>query len=172
MDVVEHIPAVMVRILVHDEIVVIAVPAPVRGDGPVPIGDLEVEAAREPEAMMVGIEALDAVTIGSAKVLEAAVLKGMVDVVALVVRAVVAIPVIVGDVGNTFDATAVMAFGFGFGATVVPLRRRLRDATLVSTRSMGIALLALLAATLSASLFGTLGESRNRDNNCDCDRDE
>jgi hypothetical protein len=95
MDVVEHIPSVMVGILVNDEIVVVTVPAPVRSDGPVPIGDLEVEAAGEPEAVMVRIEAVNAVTIGRAKVLEVAVLKRMVDVVALVVGAVVAIPVVV-----------------------------------------------------------------------------
>jgi hypothetical protein len=95
MDVIEHIPSVMVGILVNDEIVVVTVPAPVGSDGPVPISDLEVEAARKPETVMVGIKAVNAVTIGRAKVLEAAVLKRVVEVVALVVRAVVAIPVVV-----------------------------------------------------------------------------
>jgi hypothetical protein len=165
-DVVKHIPAVVVGILVHYEIVVVTVPAPVCGDGPVPISDLEVEATGEPETMMVGIEAFDAIPVGGAKVLEAAVLKGMVDVVALVVGAVVAIPVIVGDVGDTVDAAAVMAFGFGFGAPVVPLRRRRRDAALVSARGMGVTLFAMLVPALSTALFGTLRESRNRDNGC------
>jgi hypothetical protein len=120
--------------------------------------------------MVVGIEALDAVAIGRAEVLKAATLKRMVDAIAPVVRTIVPVPVVVGDMGHAVDAATVVTFGFRLGAPVVPLRRRWRDTALVGTRGMGVAVLALLAATLPASLFGALRESRDGNKNCQCGR--
>jgi hypothetical protein len=113
-NVVKEIPAGVVGILVHDEIIG-AVPAPIGAYGPVPGSDFKAEATGEPETMMIDIEALDAITEGGAKVLEAPVLEGMVDVEALIVRVVVAVPMVVVDVGSAVDAAIHMALGFGLG---------------------------------------------------------
>src|SRR6266576_983342 len=90
-NVIEQIPAHMVGVLVYDEIIA-AVPAPIRTNGPVPGRNFKVEAARQPEAVMLGIEAFNAVTIGRAKVFETAVLESRVNVIALIVRPVVPVP--------------------------------------------------------------------------------
>jgi hypothetical protein len=58
----------------------------------------------------------------------------MVEVIALIVRTVVAVPVVVVDVRRTVHAVGVMAFGFGHGARIVPLGRRWRNAALVGPR--------------------------------------
>jgi len=114
-DVVEHVPAGMIGIFVDDKIVA-AVPAPVRADGPVPGSDFKGEATGKPESMMVAIEAFDAVAKRGTKVFEAAVLEGMIDVEALVVGTVVAVPMVIVDVRSGVDVAGRMAFGFRLGA--------------------------------------------------------
>src|SRR5258708_21953897 len=83
-NVVEHVPAIMVRIFVDDKIIA-AIPAPVRADGPVPGCDFKEEATGQPEAVAVTIESFDAVAVRGAKVFETAVFERMVDVKAPIV---------------------------------------------------------------------------------------
>jgi len=54
-------------------------------------------------------------------VLEAAVLERMVNVIALIVRPVVAVPVVLVDVRRTVNAAGVISLWFGLGARIVPL---------------------------------------------------
>src|SRR5258708_12954547 len=70
--VVKHVPAEMVGVFIHHEIVA-AIPAPIRTHGPVPIRYLEVEAAREPEAEMVAVDAFDVVAVRRAQMFKAPV---------------------------------------------------------------------------------------------------
>jgi len=69
-------------------------------------------------------------------VFEAAVLKGMIDVEALVVGTVVAVPMVIVDVGKSVDVAGRMAFGFRLGAWLWPGRRRRRNASLVGARGI------------------------------------
>jgi hypothetical protein len=161
-DVVEQIPADVVRVLVDYEIV-FAVPAPVGAKGPIPSSDFKKEAARKPEAMVIRIEALDAIAVGRAKVFEAAMLKRVVDVVALVVGAVVAVPVIVADVGKAVDAATLMAFWFGLGVWIVAFRRRWRDAALIRARGIMFALPAMFFAALGKGWNGDEEREGNGD---------
>jgi len=62
MNVVEQIPADVLGILIDDEIVG-AVPAPISADGPVPSSHFKGETTRKPEAVMIAVEALDAVAV-------------------------------------------------------------------------------------------------------------
>src|SRR5208282_2647663 len=117
-DIVKEIPTDVVGILVHDEIIG-AIPAPIGADRPIPGSDFKAEATGEPETMMFEIEAFDAIAVGRAKVLEAAMLVGMVDVEALIVGAVVAVPMVVVDMGSAVDAAIHVMFGFGLGARCV-----------------------------------------------------
>src|SRR6267143_72359 len=83
---------------------------------------------------MIAIETFDAVAVRGAKLLEAAMLERTVDVIALIVRPVVAEPVIVVNVRHTVHVAGVMALWFRLGARIVPPRRRWRKAALVGAR--------------------------------------
>ena len=83
---------------------------------------------------MIAIEAFDAVAVRRAKMLEAAVLERMVNVIAVIVRPVMAVPVVLVDVRCTVHATGVMSLGFGLGARIAPHGRRWRNAALVGAR--------------------------------------
>ena len=96
-NVVKHIPANVVGVLVDHEIVG-AVPAPIGTNGPVPRRYFKIEAARKPEAVVIGIEAFDAIAVRRAKVFEPAMFEGVIDVIALVIRTIVAIPMVFVDV--------------------------------------------------------------------------
>ena len=109
--VIKHVPADVVGVFIHHEIVS-AIPAPIRANGPVPIRYLEVEAAREPKAVMVAVDAFDVVAVRRAKMFEAPVLKRMVKVKTLVVRAIVPIPMVVADVLGLVDFAVRMAIHF------------------------------------------------------------
>src|SRR6266404_5314553 len=123
-DVVEHVPASVVGIFIDDKIVA-AIPAPVRADGPVPGSNFKGEAAGQPETVM-------------------AVLEGMIDAEALVVGAVVAVPMVIVDVRSGVDVAGRMAFGFRLGAWLWPGRRGRRNASLVGARRILLALIAAL----------------------------
>jgi hypothetical protein len=112
--------------------------------------------------MMLDIEALDAITEGGAKVLEAPVLEGMVHVEALIVRAVVAVPMVVVDVGSAVDAAVDVALGFGLSAGIVPLGRSRGDVSLIGTRGV----LPPLCGVLSP-FFRVLGNGGKGNENCD-----
>src|SRR5208337_897576 len=160
-DVVKEIPADVVGILVHDEIIG-AIPAPVGTDGPVPGSNFKAEAAGEPETMMAEIEAFDAIAEGGAKVLEAPMLEGMIIVEALVVGAVVAVPMVVVDVGRAVDAAIHVMFGFGLGVGIVPLGRSRGHVTLIGARRV----LRVFFRMLSP-IFRVLCNSRKGYENCD-----
>ena len=110
-NVVQHVPAGVVGILVDDKVIA-AVPAPVRANWPVPVRHLEIETAREPKAVMVAVNPLDVVAVGWAETLEAAVLERMVQMKALVVRAVVPVPMVVADVLGLVNLTVRVAIHF------------------------------------------------------------
>ena len=160
-DVVQHIPADVVGIFIHDEIIG-TIPAPIRANGPVPGRDFKAEAAGEPETMMIEIEALDAVAVRRAKVLEAPVLEGVVDMKALIVRCVVAVPMVVVDVGSAVDAAIYVMFGFGLGVGIIPLGRSRRDMALIGARRVLRVFFRVLPP-----FFRVLGNSGNCYENCD-----
>jgi hypothetical protein len=161
-NVVKQIPADMVGILVDDEVIG-AIPAPIGADGPVPGSDIEEKAAGEPETMMVGIEAFDAVSVGWAKMLEVAVFKRMVNVETLVVRAVVPIPMVVVDVGSAVHVAMVLPLGFGLRMRIIPLRRRRRDVALIRA---GRVLTPVFVWRALSFAFVVLRKSRKSQENC------
>jgi len=118
-NVIEQIPAHMVGVLVYDEIIA-AIPAPIGTNRPVPGRNFKVEAARQPEAAMIGIEAFDVVTVGWAKVFETTALESMFNGIALIVRPVVPIPVVFVNVWSGIHVTCHMALRFGLGVGIVP----------------------------------------------------
>jgi hypothetical protein len=160
MNVVQHMPAIMIGVFVHDEIVAIAVPAPARSDIPVPRGDLKRKAAGKPENMTVTIKSLDAIPIRRAEVFEMPVFKWMIHVIPLVVRFVVTIPMIVVHVGQAVDAPAFAAILLGGGRAGVAARGRVGDVPLVGARRIWAVLLMLLFALLlvRAPILGSLCE--------------
>ena len=74
------------------------------------------------------------IAVRGAKVLEAPVLEGMVDVEALVIGGVVAVPMVVVDMGSAVDAAIHVALGFGLSVGIVPLGRSRRDMPLIGAR--------------------------------------
>lgn len=160
-DVVKQVPTDVVGIFVNDEIIG-AVPAPIGADGPIPGSDFKTEAAGEPETMMFDIEALDTIAEGGAKVLEAPMFEGMGDVEALIVWAVVAIPMVVVDMGSAVDAAIDMALGFGLGVGIVPLGRSGGDVALIGARRVLPPLFRMLSP-----FFRVLGNSGKGYENCD-----
>jgi hypothetical protein len=161
MDVVKQVPADVVGVFIDNEIIG-TIPAPISADGPVPGSDFKAEAAGEPETMMVDIEAFDTITERGAKVLEAPMLEGMVHVEALIVRAIMAVPMVVVDVGSAVDATIYVMFGFGLGVGIVPLGRSRGDVPLIGARRVLPTLFRVLAA-----FFRVLGKSGKAYENCD-----
>src|SRR5258708_22640261 len=120
--VVKHVPAEMVGVFIHHEIVA-AIPAPIRAHGPVPIRYLEVEAAREPEAAQVAFDAFDVAAVRRAEMFEAPVLKRMVKGKTLVVRAIVPIPMVVADVLGFVDFPVYVTFRLGFSLRRISMTR-------------------------------------------------
>jgi hypothetical protein len=160
-DVVEEIPADVVGILVDNKIIG-TIPAPIGAHRPIPGSNFKAEAAGEPETMMAEIEAFDAIAIGGAKVLEAPMLEGMINVEALVVGAVVAVPMVVVDVGSAVDAAIHVMFGFGLGVGIVPLGRSRGHVTLIGARRV----LSVFLRVLSP-IFRVLCNSRKGYESCD-----
>ena len=142
-NVVEQIPPDAVGILIDDEIVG-AVPAPIGANRPIPGRDCKGERAGQPEAVMIAIEAFGALAVGRAKMLEATVLERTVEVITLLVRPVVAEPVVLVDVRRTVH-------GFGLGARILCPGRRGRNATLVGAGRILPALLTSCARTGSVT---------------------
>jgi hypothetical protein len=99
MRVIQKIPARMIGIVVHDEAIAVAIPAPFGGNGPVPRRNLKRKTAREPEPVMIAIEALDVVAVGGTKVFKVAVLERVGENIPPVVRTIVSIPVILATCG-------------------------------------------------------------------------
>jgi hypothetical protein len=160
MDVVKRVPAVVIGILIDDKIVG-AVPAPIGADGPIPISDLKIEAARKPEAVVVAVEALDAIAVRRAKAFEATVFEGMIDVKAPVTGTGVAVPVVIVDMRSGVDVPSRVTFRLGSGVSFAARWRSLRDAPLIGARRIFAALLPVLLAALLAGL-GQDGECQER----------
>src|SRR5262249_5834957 len=123
-NVVDQVPAVVIRVVVHHKVIA-AVPAPVSSGVPIPRGDLEVEAAWKPEAVMITIKPLDAKTVTRTNVCKAPVLERMGQVIAFVIGLVVPIPLVVVHVRNAVDVSVRAQLGFWRGAWL-SFRRRLR----------------------------------------------
>jgi len=147
-NVIKHIPANVVGVLVDHKIVG-AVPAPIGTNGPVPRRYFKIEPARKPEAVMIGIEAFDAIAVRRTKVFEPAMLERMIKVEALVVWTIVAIPMVLVDVRRGIDVAGHMALGFGLGAWVVSPWRWRRKVALIGARRILPALLAMFLSALS-----------------------
>ena len=130
MRVIQKIPARMIGIVVHDKAVAVAIPAPFGGNGPVPRRNLKRKTAREPEPVMIAIEALDVVAVGGTKVFKVAMLELVSDNIPPVVRTIVSIPVIVGHVRDAIDAAALATVNFGLRVRI-SFGRRLRDVALI-----------------------------------------
>src|SRR5579859_633447 len=153
-NVVDQIPAGMIGIVVHGEVLA-AIPAPIRSQVPIPIGDLEIEAAGKPEAVTVAIEPLHSIAVRCANAFKVPVFERTRHDVAPVVRPVVAIPVIVADVRNGIHAV-VVTFDFRLGAVVALRRRALRNVALVCARAV-----AVVVMTFFGTILGPLGKSRH-----------
>lgn len=120
-DVIEQIPADVIGIVIDHEVIA-AIPAPVTAQAPIPGGDLKVKAAGKPKAVMVAVDAEDAITIAGAHMSEMAVRERMVHVIALVVGIIVAIPMVVADVRCAVHIAVELVLLFAF---VLLVRRRL-----------------------------------------------
>jgi hypothetical protein len=99
MYVIEQIPAVVVRVLVNNE-VISAISAPIFAEGPIRRGHLKKEAARKPEPVKVDVNSIDSVTKRRPEMREVALWKRMIQVKPYVIRCFVAEPLIVVDVWN------------------------------------------------------------------------
>src|SRR5690348_16235743 len=111
MNVVEQIPADMVGVLVYDEIIP-AVPAPICTNRPVPGSNFKVKAARQPEAVMIWIEAFNSVTVRGAKCSKRPCSKGWSTWKRLFVRPVVPVPVVLVDVWKGIHLTGYAVLRF------------------------------------------------------------
>jgi hypothetical protein len=134
MRVIQKIPSRMIGIVVHDKAVAVAIPAPFGGNGPVPRRNLKRKTAREPEPVMIAIEALDVVAVGGTKVFKVAVLERVSENIPPVVRTIVSVPVILGHVRDVIDATALATVNFGLRVGF-PLRWRLGDVALIAVNA-------------------------------------
>src|SRR5882724_2026363 len=121
----------MIGVVVDNEVIAAAIPAPIGSQSPIPRGNFKRKTAGKPEPVMIAIEALDVIAIRRTKMFEVPVLIRVSDGVALVVRAVVAVPVIVVDVRSAVHAAAFAVLDFGFGVRIAMRRGSLGDVPLV-----------------------------------------
>jgi hypothetical protein len=92
----------MIGVFVHYEVIPI-VPAPVRADKPIPRRDFKIKPSGEPKTVVIPVDPYDVILIVRTKMREMPVRKGMVEVIAFVVRRVVTLPMIVVDVPRCVD---------------------------------------------------------------------
>jgi len=142
-NVVQHVPAIVVGIFVDDKIIA-AIPTPVRADRPFPGGDFKKEAAWQPEAVVFAIESFNTVAIRRAKVFEAAMLERTIDVKAPIVRPVMTVPMVITDVRRGNNVAALAPFRFRLRARLAPRGRCLRNVPPVRSRGILLALVAAL----------------------------
>ena len=126
-DVVKQIPTGVVWVFVHNEIIS-AIPTPIRADKPIPWRYFEIEAAREPEPVVVSIHSSYLISVVRSEMFEVPMLERMIQLVALVAGCVVSIPVIVRDVLRTVHPPILTMFFFAFCATRPGGRRRWNSA--------------------------------------------
>ena len=142
--VVHQVPSGVVRVIVNDEVIAGAIPAPARGQVPIPVSDDERESAGKPEAMCSGVETVHMIAVGRAEMFEASVLVGMSDDIAFVVGRIVTVPMVVGDVRNTVNASARAAVHFRLGVRVPFGWCRLRNVALIGVDIVMVFFAALL----------------------------
>jgi hypothetical protein len=142
-DVVKRVPAIVIGVFIDGKVIG-AIPAPIGADGPIPRSDFKIKAAGKPESVANGIETLDAIAVGRAKVFEAAVFEGMIEVKAPIVWGSVAVPVVIVDVLSGIDVTTDAMLHLGFGMRTLPFRRRRWNVALVGTRRTRAAFLGTL----------------------------
>src|SRR6202040_417202 len=133
MHVVQHVPPGVVRIFVHRKVIT-TIPAPVRASRPIPIRHLEVEAAWEPEAVVVAVDPLNVVAVGCAEMLKAPMLEGMVHMKTLVIGTVVPVPMVVAHVLCFVDFAAWVALYFRPSLRSFPMRGCWGNPPLVGSR--------------------------------------
>jgi len=161
LSVVDEIPAGMIGIIVNDEVVARAVPAPAGREVPIPRSNLKREPTREPEAVRTEIKAFDVIAVGRAEVFEAAVRIRMRDDVALVIGAIVAVPVIIVNVGNAVDAVAGAMIDFRLGGW-----RAVRG-SFGNVAAVGVNVVMAFAAGVFAGALRVCGRSK-RNSCCEC----
>ena len=83
---------------------------------------------------MIAIEARHGITERRAEMLEVSVLEGMIYVVALIVGAVVAIPLVAAHMRMIVDPATRLTLGFRLGVRIIALRRRRRNVALIGAR--------------------------------------
>jgi uncharacterized membrane protein len=102
---------------------------------------------------MIGIETLDAIAVRWAKMFEAAVLVSAVEVLALVVRTVMPIPVVVVNVWHGVHVSGHVTLWFGLRSRIVASLWR-RNVALIGPRR--------IVPPLATSLLAPLGKKRKR----------
>jgi len=153
--------------VVIDREVVATIPTPVSGEIPVPISDLEIETAGKPEAVAVAVKALDTIAIRRAGMFKVAVLEGTRYDITLVVRPVVAVPVIVADVRHGINAL-VVAFFFGPRISFTLRRWSLWNAALVGAWPVLMVVVTFFFAVFRALREGGHDEQESQgDGQCD-----
>ena len=80
----------MVRIFINN-VIVATVSAPIRTTGPVPHRYIYGNSTRQPEAVMVAVDSHDIGAVAQAKLIEASMRDGMIQMLALVIRTVMAV---------------------------------------------------------------------------------
>ena len=108
-DVIEQIPADVIRVFVHYKIIA-AIPAPIGEDWPIPACHFEIEAARKPEPVTVWIDSQEPISEIRTKMIEASMRKWAVQAIHRIVGRVVPIPLIVVDVGRAIYAPVPQSF--------------------------------------------------------------
>jgi hypothetical protein len=114
--------------------------------------------------MAITVESFDFVTVSLTEVFEMSMFKRMVHVIALVVRFVVAIPLIVMHVRQGVDAPAFAAILLGRSRAGLAALGWIGDASLVGARGVRsvFALFFLAPLLIRAPILGALCEGRER----------
>jgi hypothetical protein len=142
-DVVERVPAFVVGVFIDGKVIG-AIPAPIGADGPIPGSDFKIKTAGKPESVANGIETLDAIAVRRAKVFEAAVFEGMIDVKTPIVWGRVTVPMVIVNVLSGIDVTTDAMLHLGLGMKTLPLGRRRWNVALVGARRTRAAFLGVL----------------------------
>ena len=132
-DVIEQIPADVIRVFVNHKIIT-AVPTPIGEDWPIPGCNFEIEAARKPEPMTVGIDSQQPVSEIRTKMIEVSMDKGSIQAIHRIVSRVMPVPLIMVDMGRVVDAPVRQSFST-LSRIRASRRRRGRKMTLIGAGS-------------------------------------
>src|ERR1700757_650536 len=112
----------MVGILVYHE-VISAVPTPVGAYRPVPWRDFEIKSAGQPKTVVVAVNPDDVVTVTRPKARKVPVLVRLLEVVALVLRLIVAIPMVMIHMLPAIHLSVFVPLFLHRGMSLTPIRR-------------------------------------------------